>query len=202
MKRFTLCALIAPALLLSGCRSSKATLSGRFAGTEAQTVYLEQVTPLAQTIVDSAQLDKEGAYRFRLKNATKTPTLYNLLCNGERIPLLIKGGDRLTVGAVGNPTRNYTVEGSEESELLREFYQSYVGGVQGLDGILKQLDRAELTDDDRRAVMREYTTAYHQLKREQLKFIISNKPSLAADYALYQRLMGVTALFNGAADVV
>ncbi len=202
MKRFTLCALIAPALLLSGCRSSKATLSGRFAGTEAQTVYLEQVTPLAQTIVDSAQLDKEGAYRFRLKNATKTPTLYNLLCNGERIPLLIKGGDRLTVGAVGNPTRNYTVEGSEESELLREFYQAYVAGAQQLDEIAARFAREELAEEERKALNKEYTTEYFRIRREQLRFIIEHKASLAAIYALYQRLPGDTYLFNGDSDVV
>lgn len=193
---------MAPALLLSGCRSSKATLGGRFAGTEARTIYLEQVTPLAQTIIDSTELDKEGAYRFRLKNATKTPTLYNLICNGERIPLLIGGGDRLTVGAVGNPARNYTVEGSEESELLREFYQAYVAGAQRLDEIASRFAREELSEEQRKALGKEYTTEYYRIRREQLRFIIEHKASLAAIYALYQRLPGDTYLFNGDSDVV
>ncbi len=193
---------MAAALLLSACHSSTVKISGRFVGSNAKTVYLEQVTPYVQTAIDSVELDANGDYSLRVHDVDEQPSLYNILYDGERIPLFLAGGDRLKVGSIGSVARNYTVEGSEESELLREFYQSYVGGVQGLDGILKQLDRAELTDDDRRAVMREYTTAYHQLKREQLKFIISNKPSLAAVYALYQRLPGETALFNGASDVV
>ena len=60
MNRLTLGALLAAALLATGCRSTKATLAGRFAGSEARSVYLEQVTPLAQTIIDSAALGPDG----------------------------------------------------------------------------------------------------------------------------------------------
>lgn len=193
---------MAAGILLSACHSSTVKISGRFVGSNAKTVYLEQVTPYVQTAIDSVELDANGDYRFRVRDVEGQPSLYNIVYDGERIPLFLAGGDRLKVGSIGSVARNYTVEGSEESALLREFYQSYVAGVLGLEGILKKLDRTELTDDDRRAVMREYTAAYHQLKREQLKFIISNKPSLAAVYALFQRLPGETALFNGASDVV
>ncbi len=193
---------MAAGVVLSACQSSTVKIAGRFVGSNAKTVYLEQVTPYVQTAIDSASLNANGDYRFEVRDVDEQPSLYNIVYDGERIPLFLAGGDRLTVGAIGSVARNYTVEGSEESELLREFYQAYVGGVQGLDGILKQLDRPELSDDERRAVMREYTAAYHKLKREQLKFIVSNKPSLAAVYALYQRLPGETALFNGASDVV
>ena len=40
------------------------------------------------------------------------------------------------------------------------------------------------------------------IRREQLRFIIEHKASLAAVYALYQRLPGDTYLFNGDSDVV
>ena len=203
MKKFTLCAtLAATALLMGGCRSPKATVAGRFVGSEAEEIYLEQVTPLAQAIVDTAKLDAAGSYRFRLKNAAKTPMLYNLVYGGERIPLLIAGGDKLTVGAVGSPVRNYTVEGSEETELLRQFYQAYVIGAQKLDEIAAQFTRPELTEAERSALSKSYTAEYFRIRREQLRFIIEHKSSLAAVYALYQRLPGDTYLFNGDSDVV
>ena len=50
--------------------------------------------------------------------------------------------------------------------------------------------------------MKEYTDEYYRIRREQLRFIIENKSSLAAVYALYQRLPGDTYLFNGDSDVV
>jgi peroxiredoxin len=202
MNRLTLGALLAAALLATGCRSTKATLVGRFAGSEARSVYLEQVTPLTQTIIDSAALGPDGGYKFRLKDVAATPSLYNLVCNGERIPLLIAGGDRLTVNAVGSVVRNYTVDGSEETELLRQFYQPYVAGAQKLDAIAAQFARQDLAEAQRKALGKEYTAEYFRIRREQLRFIIENKASLAAVYALYQRLPGDTYLFNGDSDVV
>ncbi|MDE6069947.1 MAG: hypothetical protein K2F92_03585 [Alistipes sp.] len=81
MNRLTFCVLFAAALVMSGCHSSKVKISGRFVGSEATTVYLEQTTPLATSIIDSALLDKEGGYGFLLKETPPTPTLYNLLYN-------------------------------------------------------------------------------------------------------------------------
>ena len=202
MKKSTVLLAWFVALLLCGCRSSKVRISGRFIGNDAKTVYLEQVTPLAQSIIDSTTLDKEGNYRLFLKTAPQSPALYHIIYNGERIPLFLAAGDRPTVSSVGNVVRNYTVAGSEESELLRRFYQPFVTGAQNLDKLALRLSDAGLTEADRKALLEEYTAEYYRIRREQLHFIIENKASLAAVYALYQRLPGDTYLFNGDSDVV
>ncbi len=202
MKKSTVLLAWSVALLLCGCRSSKVRISGRFVGNDAKTVYLEQVTPLAQSIIDSTTLDKEGNYRLFLKTAPQSPALYHIIYNGERIPLFLAAGDRPTVSSVGNVVRNYTVAGSEESELLRRFYQPFVTGAQNLDKLALRLSDAGLTEADRKALLEEYTAEYYRIRREQLHFIIENKASLAAVYALYQRLPGDTYLFNGDSDVV
>ena len=72
---------------------------------------------------------------MELTGVAKTPSLYNVIYDGERIPLLLAGGDRLTLGSVGSVIRNYTVEGSSESELLRQFYQAFVTGAQQLENM-------------------------------------------------------------------
>ena len=202
MKRLTLSVALAAALMLGACRSSKVKIGGRFVGSDTKQIYLEQVSPLAQTIVDSALLDKEGAYEFRLKGVAHTPSLYNIVYGGERIPLLLAGGDKLTVSAVGSAVRNYTVAGSEESELLRTFYQAYAAGARQLDRIATQLTGTTLTEARHRELIQQYTDEYYRIRREQLRFIIENKSSLAAVYALYQRLPGDASLSNGDSDVV
>lgn len=202
MNRQTLLVTMAAATVLCGCGSSKVKISGRFVGNDAGSIYLEQVSPLAQTVVDSARLDPDGNYRFLLREAPRTPSLYNLVYNGDRIPLLIAGGDRLTVDAVGNVVRNYTVSGSDESELLRRFYQAFVAGAQQLEKIAGQFARPEVDETARKALVKEYTAEYYRIRREQLRFIVENKASLAAVYALYQRLPGDKDLFNGDSDVV
>ena len=201
-KRILLCVAVVAAAVLSACRSDRARISGRFVGSDGGRVYLEQVAALRQAVIDSAVLEEDGSYRFELRDVSATPSLYNLVCNGERIPLLIAGGDRLTVNAVGSVVRNYTVDGSEETELLRQFYQPYVAGAQKLDAIAAQFARQDLAEAQRKALGKEYTAEYFRIRREQLRFIIENKASLAAVYALYQRLPGDTYLFNGDSDVV
>lgn len=193
---------LAAAAALCACHSSKVKISGRFIGSDAAQVYLERVSPLAQTVIDTAALDKDGGYRFDVRDVGKTPSLYNIIYNGERIPLFIAGGDRLTVNSVGSVVRNYTVEGSAESELLRNFYQAFVVGAQHLDDIASRFAAEGLSDEARKALVKEYTDEYYRIRREQLRFIIENKSSLAAVYALYQRLPGDTNLFNGDSDVV
>ena len=193
---------LAATATLCACQSSKVKISGRFAGSDASKVYLEQVSSQAQNVVDSAALDSNGGYRFEVKGGSKTPSLYNIVYNGERIPLFLAGGDRVTVSSVGSIVRNYTVEGSRESELLRQFYQAFVVGAQRLDQIAVRFGVPNLTEEARKALVKEYTDEYYRIRREQLRFIIENKASLAAVYALYQRLPGDTYLFNGDSDVV
>lgn len=202
MNKQTLFVSAAVAVVLCACQSSKVRIAGRFVGNDAQTVYLEQVTPLAQSFIDSVALDQEGNYRFDVRDVPSTPTLYNLVFNGERIPLLIAGGDRLTVESVGNVVRNYTVAGSEESQLLRQFYQNYVAGARRLDEIAAAYAKTTLTKEERRKLAKDYTAEYYRIRREQLRFIIEHKDRLAAVYALYQRLPGDIYLFNGDSDVV
>ena len=187
---------------MCGCQSSKVKISGRFVGNDAREVYLEQLAPLSPSIVDSTRLAEDGSYEFRLKEVPPTPVLYNIIYNGERIPLLLAGGDRLTVSSVGSVVRNYTVEGSAESDLLRQFYQAFVNGAQQLDDLAARFAEPDLTDEARKNLASEYTAEYYRIRREQLRFIIENKSSLSAVYALYQRLPGDAYLFNGDSDVV
>lgn len=94
-------------------------------------IYLEQVTPLAQTLIDSAQLDETGNYKLELCDVDRTPALYNLVCNGDKIPLFLQGGDRLTVSSVGRVVHNYTVEGSESRSCCADFISRLWPGCSG-----------------------------------------------------------------------
>ncbi|MCH5334834.1 MAG: AhpC/TSA family protein [Alistipes sp.] len=199
MKKYLVFAAVA-AFVCSSCGSSKARVSGRFIGSDDKTVYLEQVTLFAQHTIDTATLDNAGAYRFDISDLSSTPSLYNIIYAGERIPLFISGGDKIDVGSVGSVIRNYTVEGSEESSLLRDFYRSYVEGVRNLDKIASSLPAEE--GEVRRETLRRYTDEYYRIKREQLRFIIENKDRMAAVYALYQRIPGDPNLFSGDGDII
>ena len=92
MSRETFVVLCAAAAAMCGCQSSKVKISGRIVGTEPRNIYLEEVTPLRQTIVDSTVLAADGSYLFRLRDIAASPSLYNVVYDNERIPLLVEGG--------------------------------------------------------------------------------------------------------------
>ena len=196
--------LVAAALLmaLSSCQSTKVKISGRFVGAEADMVYLEQASMLDQRIIDSIKLSEDGNFMLKLDKVSSTPSLYHIVYDGNRIPLLLQGGDNVTVSSAGNALRNYTVEGSEESEILYDFNHSYVESVISLNEIMSKLTADDLSDAERQELAVKYTKLKNDIKQKQLRFIIENKSRIAAVYALYQRLPGDAHLFNGNSDVI
>ena len=196
--------LVAAALLmaLSSCQSTKVKISGRFVGAEADMVYLEQASMLDQRIIDSIKLSEDGNFMLKLDKVSSTPSLYHIVYDGNRIPLLLQGGDNVTVSSAGNALRNYTVEGSEESEILYDFNHSYVESIISLNEIMSKLTADDLSDAERQELAVKYTKLKNDIKQKQLRFIIENKSRIAAVYALYQRLPGDANLFNGNSDVI
>ena len=193
---------IALVMALSACQSPKVSLSGRFVGSDDDMVYLEYASVLEQTIIDSVRLGEDGNFALSIENVTTTPSLYYIIYNNERIPLLLQQGDNVEINAAGNVARNYKVEGSEESELLREFNQEYISGVMKLRGIISKIAAGSLSDEERKSLSEEYTKIYLDIKRKQMNFIVSHKQNIAAVYALHQRLPNDSYLFNGDSDVI
>lgn len=199
MKRY-LAIILVVACIACGCHRSEVEISGKFLGLNAKTVYLERSTVGAPTLLDSVRLEADGSYRFVIKEVPETPSIYNIVYNNERIPLLLSAGESLTVGSLGSVALNYTVSGSRESELLREFNQEYLVGKMDLNA--KMAEYARSIEADKREVAQAYNNRYRDIKRKQIEFVITNKGTIAAIYALYQRLPGEQYLVDAASDII
>ena len=123
-----------------GCRSNDVKISGRFVGLNSKMVYLEQMSASGQSIIDSVELSNDGAYLFTLNEVAPTPSLYNVIYGGERIPLLVSRGEKIELNAMGSALANYTVGGSYESELLRKFNKSYIENQLAFNSIFSPRD--------------------------------------------------------------
>lgn len=196
----TFFALICATILCCSCSKNDVRISGKFFGLNATSVYLEQMTAAGQTIIDSVALASDGSYRFLVKDVPQTPSIYNIIYNNERIPLLLTAGENVTVGSLGSVLANYTVSGSKESELLREFNREYIVGMQELNAQIAKY--VEAGESSRPEIARIYSTKQRELKRNQISFIIKNKSSIAAVYALYQRLPDEQYLVNSESDLI
>ena len=180
--------------------NANAKISGRFVGLNADMVYLEKTKVAGGEIVDSVALDQDGYYQLEVKNLPETPSLYHVIYNKGRIPLLISRGENIELKAMGNVLMSYTVSGSRESELLRIFNKEFIDGQFALDKIVRKyrmVDSLSMVGLDQ-----QYSATYHAIKRKQIAFIIEHKASLAALYALYQRLPGDQHLTNIESDLI
>lgn len=187
-------------MALIGCRGNDIVITGRFVGLSSKMAYLEQMSASGQSIIDSVALDNEGTYRFTIKDAAPSPSLYNIIYSSDRIPLLLSRGERVEVNALGSVLANYTVSGSPESELLRKFNKEYLDGQMEMNTIILGYNKASA--DERKVLAAKYNNIYRSIKRKQISFIIENKESLAAVYALYQRLPGEQYLSGAESDLI
>jgi peroxiredoxin len=196
-------AILAAAVGLASCAGDTARLSGHFIGTANTPVYLEQVmsgagaTPRRDTVVTNAK----GEFAMRVTLPDGQPTIFNLRTGNNMVPLLISPGERVSVMSLGD-IEGYRVSGSPESELVWRLHRILTDGAATLDSISHYLPLTASGGEERERVAREYYSRYLSIKRDQIKFIVENSSSLAAVYALYQRLPGDDVLFNGDNDFV
>jgi len=200
--RFRYLFIVAVALF-TACSGRIAKVKGRLVLCSEESVYLDIVSPTGTRTVDSVRTDKRGNYRFKVELPGGHSAIYNIRCSGGAIPLVLAPGERVEVKSMGKPTRNYTVQGSEGSERMYELNQIILSGVLALDSITDLYSRLESGQDSlRRRIAGDYARQYYKTKQEQVRFIVSYPRSLAAFYALYQRLPNDKALFNGDGDVI
>ncbi len=192
--------LLAAAVSLASCSRQGAKVSGQLAGIEKKTVYLEQLLPGSKQLVDSAATDEKGNFSLKVRLPEGEASIYNLRCGNDLVPLLLAPGEKAVLHAENH---SYTVSGSPGSELMREVHTLLAAGASKLDSLAKAYDRLDAADkEDAALISRQYGQEFMRLKREQIRFIVTNPSSLAAVYALYQRLPGDRTLFNGDTDVV
>lgn len=189
--------------MFASCDSSIVSIRGKITCNSDEMVYLEMVRPGESIIVDSTHIDEDGEFKLRVKLPEDAPIIYNLRmddCN-EIVPLLLDKGEVLEINSVGHIARNHIINGSEGSELMYEISSILKEGALSLDS----LGRAFLEEQNqvlKDSLTRQYVDLYYSIKRRHLNFVVANVNSIAAVYALYQRLPNDEILFMGDSDIV
>jgi peroxiredoxin len=189
-------------VVLTGCgKGGEVRISGHFIGAAERPVYLEKVIPGESTpLLDTVMTNGKGEFDIRVKLPGGEPTLYNLRYEGAMVPLLLSPRERVSVMSLGD-LDGYRVSGSPESELIWQLHGILSGGARSLDS-LANLFRSAPEGERKESLRKEWQGKYYGIKRRHLSFIVENASSLAAVYALSQRLPGDDVLFGGDSDFV
>ena len=199
MKR--ICFLVFFAVVLSACHRHTGMISGTVA-TSGQDTLLLRVADNPEA-ADTLILPPSGD--FKIKKELTVPAFYDLSVRGQSVTLVLKPGDRIRVaGDAKNFIGTFRVDGSEESAQILALNERMRRTLQVKDSIdllyrrAQQLSRGE---SYRGMLLERYAAELQDLRKNSIAFVESNRSSLAALYALYQKVTPQTYVFSEEEDL-
>lgn len=191
MKKHTIVAAASLVLALAACeeKGEQFQVVGEIGEAEGKMLYFEASALDGIKVLDSVKLDKKGDFTFRYKRPDG-PDFYRLRIERQVVNLGIDSTEVVTVkGVLPSLVTNYTVEGSVDSEQIKELSAKQTA----LQERIRQLAARQLPIGDYRDSVDRVVSEYKQLICRD--YIYSNPRSAAAYYALFQRING-GQLFN------
>lgn len=168
-------------------------VNGNIKNAAGKQLVLKEMTTSNLRIVDSVELTENG--KFELESKIDRIAFYMLEFNNERnnyITLIAKPGDRIQILADGTDlSKTYTIEGSEESMLVKELNESTLGSIDQVI-LLGKIYQDSLGSPNILKIREELDSAYESILSKQKdftkNFIEKHPNNLASLMALYQQL--------------
>ncbi|WP_461632097.1 redoxin domain-containing protein [Labilibaculum euxinus] len=184
--------LALPILLFWACsQKDLVKVEGKIDNAEGKVLYFDRLNTTGVEILDSTTLDEEGRFRFKVENTQ--PEFYLLrLSNGKLITLLAEANESILVYSKSeNMGKNYIVEGSKGSKLVKELNDKLNETKDQLASIRKELEEKK-TDPNYSSIsqnlLADYVKALQSQREFSINFIMKNATSLSSYMALYQKL--------------
>ncbi len=169
--------------------SDKAVISGVLSDAPGVEITVKQFSGSAETVLDTLKTDAAGGYSCKVAVKEGQPELVYLYKGDTKLASLILGkGDRVKV--VSDTLGSYTVEGSEESALLKQADDEFNSFMAAFS--------ADLASGDGPKASRDYVAYY----RKCIKFVMENPKSLASVMVLSRKINENFPVFSQATDAL
>lgn len=171
-------------------------LSGAITNSTEQYLILSEVGKSGFSQNDTISLDKEGVFSKNIE--MQEPTLYSLALGNEYIIICPTIGEQISIKASGsNFSGTYNIEGSPESELLKELNKENYNVRLSLKSMSEELSKADTAklDSIRTSIIEKYTSTKQYQEKITSDFINKNLGSLTTLIALHRTFDGF-ALFD------
>jgi thiol-disulfide isomerase/thioredoxin len=196
-------AIIIASLLYTSCRHhDNITVHGSYPVGSGENLYVELLNIAETQLIDSVKIKKNGTFRFSLK--LDHPELVLIRNAREQyINLLAFPDDVIRLEIPGQSFRTgYSVEGSVESEKIRQLVETVNKTKVRLDSILLALNALDDQDGpEAKNLVDSYQKVFSEQKRNNIRFVVENLSSLSSVYALYQRVADDVYIFNELRDL-
>ncbi len=183
---------------LASCKESKEIkkdsfdLSGAIQNTTESYLLLSEVGKSGFSQNDTLLIDEKG--KFSKSIEMKEPTLYSLSLGNEYIVICPSIGEQITIKANANDfSGSYSIEGSHESELLKELNKENYNIRLSLKSMSEELSKADSTkfDSVRTSILEKFMKMKQYQEKISADYIEKNKGSLTTLIALYRTFDGI-----------
>jgi peroxiredoxin len=150
-----------------------------------KTLYLENITTSSVVILDSVKLNKSGSFTFKCP-IPDSPDFYRLRLKNQFINFTAEETGLIKIQSdTVNFARNYSIEGSAESEKIKELTFLQISASEVYNKIQKQFDSKKISADEYVEKSREAVAVY---KNAAYDYIYSHPESASAYFALFQQI--------------
>ncbi|HPW77831.1 MAG: Thiol-disulfide oxidoreductase ResA [Bacteroidetes bacterium ADurb.Bin037] len=188
------------AALLCSCKKSDAVRIDGHVSDLAENDYLvlKRLDFTAETLLDTLRTDESGHFGYSLEKGIEQPGYYYLYVGDRKIAsLILKKGDRIKVNASADGGR-LEVEGSEDSELLRQVSDRLQQTVEKFDSIYVLYKNA--TGRKQEALSLELGSLYVKYKQEAIRFLYAHPRSFVNTSVVFHTFPGQFYVFSDATD--
>ena len=152
------------------------------------------------SVLDTVDVDKDGKFTCKVDVQNGQPEFVYLF-HGERkiASLILKAGDKVSV--VADTLGNYTVEGSEESELLSQVEKEYSSVLARMNALAIRAEEAvspRYAEQLSKEMGQEYVSYY----RSRVKYVMENSRSLSVVPVFYQTFGSGLPVFAQQTDAI
>ena len=203
MNKFLLI-FVTAALIMSGCRSRTAEISGVLVNPIAgQYIYLDEFLPTQFKRIDSALIGSDGKFSF--KNNVTTPSFYVLrLDNNNFLLMLLEPGDNIVMSSFYD-SLNYpsSLSGSKSTELMVEYNSELKNTIKKIS-LLSSIYMENINNPELHNVMDSLVNLSQiymsEINSYTKSYIDRNLTSLVSLVALYQQVAPNASILDPVQD--
>lgn len=176
---------------LASCKqNNRFSVSGTIKDAEGGILYIEHTALFKTTIIDSVKLGSSGEFHFK-SDRPAYPDFYRLHLNDKIITFAVDSCEDINIEAKDkNFATDYTLTGSETSIQIQKLRKSVMNIQRKANALSSQLSKEELN-----AKIADIENDIEVHKEMARKLILQNPSSIAAYFALYQKVNN-TYLFS------
>jgi peroxiredoxin len=169
---------------LFACKqNNKFYVVGKVTDSEGKMLYFEQNGLMKTTVLDSVKLGKSGEFSFKSQRQAY-PDFFNLRIENKTLTFAIDSCEEVQIDAkFENFATNYVLTGSETSLQIQKLRKSVMNIQRKVNEITPEMSATERTN-----IISGIEKDIESHKEMARKLILQNPRSLAAYFAIYQRI--------------